>query len=294
MIRFLGYIRYWFHYLLPKKLLTVAAGCLANVKDREIKNTLIRLFIRMFNVNMAEACLEKPEDYASFNAFFIRHLKPACRPIATADIISPVDGYVSEVGRIESGQLLQAKGKYYTVQQLLACGKSQAKLFNKGHFATLYLSPADYHRIHMPITGQLQSMTYVPGKLFSVQPAATTFIPNLFAINERLVVYFETDVGLMAMVLVGATIVGAIATSWHGELKRRSKQRHFSYTEGDGIETLLKQAKEMGYFKLGSTVILLFAEGKDIQWEPEIKAAAKIKFGQALAHVGSGLSHRKL
>lgn len=278
------YLKKIAQYLLPKQLLTVFAGFLAEVQIPYIKNFLIRTFIEHFSVNMYEAVEEQPEQYPTFNAFFIRHIKLNCRPIARTDVICPVDGYVSEIGHIAQGQMLQAKGRYYAVDELLAAPADQCALFSQGSFATLYLSPKDYHRIHMPIDAELRSMIHVPGSLFSVQPATTRVIPRLFARNERLVVFFDTSVGAMAMVLVGATIVGAIGTSWHGDLLRRMKRKSFVYDEDHAIQNKkLKKAEEMGYFKLGSTVIVLFEERARVQWHAALTSGTKIKMGQALA-----------
>lgn len=277
------YIKLCLQYALPKKHLTLLAGLLANVKNARIKNAIIHRFIRQYNVNMSEAYQENPESYENFNAFFIRHLKPECRPIAHADIISPVDGYVSEIGHIQSGTLLQAKGRHYSVEELLGGNLTHSDAFKEGLFATFYLSPSDYHRVHMPFTGTLQEMIYIPGKLFSVQPATARLKPNLFARNERLVVFFETAVGSMAMVLVGATIVGAIGTHWHGDIKRSSKPQPFIYHS----PLTLQKAAEMGYFKLGSTVILLFADHQQLRWQDGLKSGDKIHFGEA---IGSLLS----
>jgi phosphatidylserine decarboxylase len=278
------YFKAILQYIAPKYGLSLYAGFCANLKIKIIKNRLIKKFIRKYGVNMQEAQKERAEDYACYNDFFIRHLKPECRPIATADITSPVDGFVSERGRINDGLLIQAKGKHYTVKHLLAADESISSQFNSGYFATLYLSPKDYHRIHMPTDGTLKEMTYVPGKLFSVQPATVRVVSCLFAKNERLVVLFETSAGLMAMVLVGAVIVGSIGTAWHGDLKRSRKPKKFSYSSTDSIDTILKKAAEMGYFKLGSTVILLFTNKKELEWQPNIKPGNSIRFGEALAN----------
>ena len=275
------YYKALFQYILPKRALTSLAGFLANIKIPVIKNYLIRYFIRKYDVNMSEASEENLDNYLDFNAFFIRHLKPECRPVADADIVSPVDGYVSEIGNINAGTLIQAKGRYYSVHELLACENEQSSLFDAGVFATLYLSPQDYHRVHMPIDATLKEMIYVPGKLFSVQPATARMVPKLFARNERLVVFFDTSVGPMAMVLVGATIVGAIGTSWHGDMVRSHKRSQTVYSEGASLQ----QAAEMGYFKLGSTVILLFANNKRVQWQQGLHAGDKISFGEALGHI---------
>jgi phosphatidylserine decarboxylase len=276
------YLKAILQYIAPKCFLSIYAGFCANIKIRIIKNRLIRKFIYKYGVNMQEALYENIEDYACYNDFFTRHLKPGCRPIADADIISPVDGFVSEFGSIKDGQLIQAKGKYYTVRDLLDANDAISSQFNSGYFATIYLSPKDYHRIHMPIGGILKEMTYVPGKLFSVQPATVRVISCLFARNERLVVFFETEAGLMAMILVGAVIVGSIGTSWHGDLKRSRKRKHFAYQETDGLEIILKKAAAMGYFKLGSTVILLFTNKKQITWNANIQVGKSIRFGEAL------------
>ncbi len=276
------YLKALWHYILPKHGLTLLAGFLANIRVPAIKNILIGYFVRKYDVTMSEAREENPYNYASFNAFFIRQLKPVCRPIADSAIVSPVDGCVSEIGRIKASMLLQAKGRFYSVHELLACEKEQSKQFEEGLFATLYLSPKDYHRVHMPIDATLKEMIYVPGKLFSVQPATARMVPKLFARNERLVVFFETKMGPMAMVLVGATIVGAIGTSWHGDIARDKNPHRFIYPQGTDISTSLIKAEEMGYFKLGSTVILLFADSSGIQWQQSIQAGDNVRFGEAL------------
>lgn len=269
-------------FLVPKQELTTFAGFMANVKSPAVKNYLIKRFIKKYHVNMQEALHENPAHYASFNDFFIRQLKPTCRPTAKARVISPVDGCVSEIGRIQQGQLLQAKGWTYSVQSLLASDPALASQFEKGLFATLYLSPKDYHRVHMPIAGTLKQTTYVPGKLFSVQPTTARVIPSLFARNERLVTLFETDVGPMAMVLVGATIVGAIGTYWHGDIQRRSDAYELPLLTVNDKKAHLQQQEEMGYFKLGSTVILLFAENASLDWVSSLQAQSSIQLGQAL------------
>ncbi|MDX2345537.1 MAG: archaetidylserine decarboxylase [Legionella sp.] len=270
-------IKLFLQYTLPKKALSVFGGLLADIKIPWIKNYLIRYFLKNHDVDMREAVYESPEAYASFNDFFTRHLKPGLRPTALADLVSPVDGFVSEFGNIEQGQLLQAKGKYYSVQDLLVLDKSKSDMFNQGAFATIYLSPKDYHRVHMPCAGELQHMTHVPGQLFSVQPATTQRIPKLFARNERLVLLFETEFGPMAVVFVGATIVGKIGTRWQGDLPRPKQTKSYDIKES------LKQADELGYFKLGSTVILLFA--RNITFTPELKAGMSIRLGTALGNI---------
>lgn len=269
-------------YLIPKHGITALAGYFADVRNPRLKNFLIRNFIRKFDVDMSEALIEDPKSYDCFNDFFIRHLKPESRPLSQSDVICPVDGCISEIGKIERGQLLQAKGKYYSVQELLACDGQLAEQFVQGQFATLYLSPKDYHRVHMPIDAELVSMTYIPGALFSVQPATTRVVPKLFARNERLAIFFKTKIGPMVMVMVGATIVGAIGTSWHGDVKRSKKLERFDYSE-QFPDKIISQGSEMGYFKLGSTVVLLFANGEKIQWDKELLAGSKIQLGKPMA-----------
>ena len=279
---FSDYLKMIPHYLLPKQALSAFAGVMADVQVPHIKNYLIRDFIHKYNVDMSEARDENPENYKCFNDFFIRQLKASCRPIAKADLISPVDGRVSEVGDIRSGMLLQAKNRYYSVDDLLACDKKLSAQFENGRFATLYLSPKDYHRVHMPMQGTLSHMIHVPGKLFSVQPLTTRVVPQLFARNERLVVFFNTKVGVMAMVLVGATIVGSIGTSWQGDVLRSRKLQQIDYSQHQVKPMLLQQGAEMGYFKLGSTVILLFAEGMRMQWDASLQAGEAVRMGQAI------------
>jgi phosphatidylserine decarboxylase len=283
------YWKAWTHYLLPKQALTRFAKFMAEVHTPVVKNYLIRDFISKYKVNMSEARQEDPTQYACFNDFFIRHLKPEVRPIAACDIVSPVDGTISEIGDIEQGQLIQAKGIHYSVADLLACEQSISDQFTHGCFATLYLSPKDYHRIHMPIKATLKQMIYVPGQLFSVQPLTARLIPRLFVRNERLIVFFDTAAGLMAMVLVGATVVGTIGTSWQGDMSRSKTKRYFNY---ETIKPLtLKQGEEMGYFKLGSTVVLLFANGEKVQWLEGRQAGSSIQYGQALAQLSSVVRH---
>jgi phosphatidylserine decarboxylase len=279
---FVDYIKTFPQFIIPKHGLTSFAGFLANVKTESIKNHLIKNFIKKYRVNMQEALVEDPEAYACFNDFFIRHLKPDARPIAKSDIICPVDGFISEIGTIDAGKILQAKKKFYSVEQLLA-RDSLSSDFSNGAFATLYLSPRDYHRVHMPIDASVIKMIYIPGRLFSVQPTTARTVSQLFARNERLVVFFKTQVGCMAMVLVGATIVGGIGTSWGGDVKRNFRSTIYNY-EQNNTSILQKKEEEMGYFKLGSTVILLFSNQQKMHWEQTLKAGDAIRFGQALGH----------
>ena len=267
--------------LLPKQALTVFSGFLAECRTPWIKNGLISWFISRYSVDMTIAVEDDPKAYSCFNDFFIRHLKSAYRPIALANIISPVDGVISQLGLIQQGQLLQAKGREYAVDELLACAPSLSALFDGGQFATFYLSPKDYHRIHMPCEGTLREMIYVPGQLFSVQPRTASTIPKLFARNERLVIFFDTKFGLMAMVLVGAIVVGAMNTVWHGEVFRTKTKSFYNYASLD--QTIaLEKGEEMGHFKLGSTVILLFAKECAIHWQSKLQAGYAVCYGQAI------------
>lgn len=269
-------------FLIPKKQLTSLCGRIAECRDDRVKNFLIRQFIRIFHVDMTQAQEERVEAYASFNDFFIRRLKPECRPVADAAIISPVDGVISEMGSIHEGSIIQAKRHLYDVNNLLASPEARVRPFLKGQFMTIYLSPKDYHRVHMPMTGQLREMIYVPGRLYSVQPATVRMIPNLFAKNERVVAFFDTDAGPIAMVLVGATIVGHIATSWHGGVIRSNQLQRTDYRDQ---HLVLNQGDEMGYFKLGSTVILLLSEQYRSAWRDNLRAETPIRFGEALSCV---------
>ena len=216
--------------------------------------------------------------YSSFNEFFIRKLKSKCRPISSASIVSPVDGTISQMGLIKHNQLLQAKGRQYTVEDLLSCGSQLAQNFYDGQFITLYLSPRDYHRIHMPITATLRNMIYVPGKLFSVQPVTVKYITKLFPRNERLVMLFDSPLGLMAIVMVGALIVGTMGTTWHGDIRKQRQSVHYDCA----AKTALFKGDEVGYFKLGSTVILMFANSNSITWLPTITVGRQVNYGNGL------------
>ncbi len=267
-------------YCTPQHLLSRLLGRLAACKIKPIKNTLIRLFARIFNVDWQEALYESPHDYESFNSFFCRELKPGSRPIAGHENIltSPADGQLNQFGKISNGKIFQAKNHVYTALELLG-SEEDAAPFTNGMFATIYLSPKDYHRVHMPCNGVLKSMRYVPGKLFSVNPTTTASVPNLFARNERLVCFYETTHGPMALVLVGAMIVASIETTWAGQVtptKRKLYDAHYAEKRA------FHKGEEMGRFKLGSTVILLFPEGK-VQWDEELSTNAPLKMGQTMA-----------
>ncbi len=275
-----------FQNIAPQRTLTAIAHLLANCKITWIKNYLIRYFVNKYPVRLKEALEENPYQYESFNHFFTRALKPYARPI-TEDptaLVSPVDGQISQYGPIRAGHLLQAKGFNYTVEALLG-DSAVAGSFAEGEFLTAYLAPKDYHRVHMPTDGYLCQMTYIPGKLFSVNPRTANAIPNLFARNERVVCLFNTPHGRLALILVGAMIVGSIETVWAGtiappHLNRLGTQTwHYPGTGASAIH--LKKGAELGRFKLGSTVIILFEKNK-MRWNPTLKSTEDILMGQPL------------
>ena len=269
-------------YLLPKQALTAFAGWVASRQRGRVTTALIRWFVGKYQVNMAEAAKPDISSYLSFNDFFTRALRPDARPLASAELICPVDGAISQFGRIEGDQIFQAKGHRYSTTALVGGDAALAAQFQGGSFATIYLSPRDYHRIHMPCDGRLLRMIYVPGDLFSVNPATARGVPGLFARNERVVCVFETARGAMVLTLVGATIVGSMATVWHGVLNRsRGLVRQWHY-DHQAAPVLLKKGEEMGRFLLGSTVVLLFPQGP-LVFNPEWQAGGPVQLGQAMA-----------
>jgi len=273
-------------YILPKHLISRLVGYLAAARLGFISHALIKLFIRAYGINMAEARHENASDYASFNDFFTRPLKDGIRPIVADEQIlaHPVDGAVSQAGPIAGDQLVQAKGHFYTVKALLGGDDNTAAAFQDGTFACIYLAPKDYHRIHMPIAGTLREMIYVPGELFSVNPLTAANVPGLFARNERVVAIFDTEVGPMALVLVGATIVASIETVWAGTVTPPTGSEVFRWqypAEGPNAVHLEKGA-EMGRFKLGSTVVLTFAKDA-IELLPTNFPGAVTRMGTAFA-----------
>ena len=268
-------------HLLPQQALTRAAGALARLRGGAVTTAVIRWFIRRYGVDMAEAAAADPAAYASFNDFFTRALKDGARPLASADLVSPVDGAISQLGAISGGRLFQAKGHDYSAAALLGGDAALAAHFHEGHFATLYLSPKDYHRIHMPCAGRLLRMIHVPGELFSVNPATARGVPGLFARNERVVCVFDAEHGPWVLVLVGATIVGSMATVWHGVVNppRPGRMREWSYADSP---IALAQGAEMGRFLLGSTVVLLLPRGL-LRFDPAWQPGGAIRMGQAMA-----------
>ena len=268
-------------YLLPKQALTTLAGTVASRAGGASTTRLIAWFVRKYGVDMAEAAEPDIARYATFNDFFTRALKPGARPLADADWVCPVDGAISQFGAIEQDRIVQAKGHDYSAAALVGGDAALAARFLHGAFATIYLSPKDYHRIHMPCDGRLLRMVYVPGDLFSVNPTTARGVPGLFARNERVVCVFEGVHGPFAMVLVGATIVGSMATVWHGVVNpsRAGRVRDWRY---DDRCIGLRRGDEMGRFLLGSTVVLLipaprprFADG----WAP----GRAVRLGEAMA-----------
>lgn len=272
-------------YLLPKQALTRLGGAIASARGGAMTTWLIRWFIDRYRVNMAEAANPDPLAYPTFNEFFTRALAPGARPIADAELVCPVDGSISQFGAIEGDAILQAKGHSYTVQALVGGDADLARPFLGGHFATLYLSPKDYHRIHMPCAGTLRRMIHVPGALFSVNPLTARGVPGLFARNERVVCVFDGDDGRpFVLVLVGATIVGSMATVWHGVVNppRPGTLRDWRYGEGQGAPAVrLERAAEMGRFLLGSTVMLLFPAGP-LHFNPAWQPGGAIRMGEAM------------
>ena len=273
-------------YLLPKQALTTLAGKFASARLGGLTTSVIRWFVGRYNVNMAEAANPDIASYTSFNDFFTRALKPGARPLAQADLICPVDGAISQFGPIAKDQVFQAKGHTYSTTALVGGDAAAAARFDNGHFATLYLSPRDYHRIHMPCAGELTRMVHVPGDLFSVNPTTARGVPGLFARNERVVCFFELAQGPFVLVLVGATIVGSMATVWHGQVNppRTGVLRQWDYAKG---QVSLQQGEEMGRFLLGSTVVMLFPQGP-LQFNPQWSPTRPIQLGEAMAQRSGG------
>jgi phosphatidylserine decarboxylase len=268
-------------YALPKQRLTLLAGRIARARGGAMTTRLIRWFVARYGVDMSEA--ENPDiaGYASFNDFFSRPLRKGIRPLAHADFVCPVDGAISQVGAIDDHHIVQAKGHRFTTTELIGGDSTLAAEFRHGRFANLYLSPRDYHRLHMPCAGRLISMSYIPGSLFSVNPVTARGMPNLFARNERLVCVFESsEHGTFVMVLVGATIVGSLATAWHGavNLKRTGKLTEWRYADQ---EIVLEQGEEMGHFLLGSTIVMLFRQGT-IEFDESWMPARPVRLGERM------------
>ena len=280
--RALDYLICGLLYCLPQHWISRLIYRLSRIQSRWHK-PIMRWFIRHYQVDLTEA---EPAEYTSFNAFFTRALHPTSRPIATEDeaIVSPVDGCVSQIGDLQQQRLIQAKNFYYTVEDLLGRAPATDSTdvithFMPKRFATLYLSPRDYHRVHMPYSGTLHAMTYIPGRLYSVSPTTTQLIPRLFARNERVIAYFDSAIGPFAMVLVGAINVAAIETVWHGLVTppHRAAIQQYDYQQQ---KITLAKGEEMGRFNLGSTVILLL--GDTVQWQQNLANNSLIKMGEKI------------
>ena len=278
----------FFQYLLPHHLLSRGVGILA--QNHLLRKLFIRTFIKRYKVDLSQAKIQDVEKFENFNAFFTRELQADARPLPTAQgaIVCPADGAVSQLGDIADGNLLQAKGKHYSCQSLLAGDAQMAALFQSGKFATIYLSPRDYHRVHMPMAGILKKTIYVPGKLFSVNQTTAESVPNLFARNERLVCLFTTAAGPMAVILVGAMIVAGIDTIWAGEVCPMAGKRDIQITDySNQIPAVqLPLGGELGRFRLGSTAIVLFQHGA-MKFESSLEATSSVAMGQLLGQVAS-------
>lgn len=271
-------------FFLPKRALTVFGGWVAGARGGRWTTALIRWFVKRYQVNMDEALDPDIANYPTFNDFFTRALKDGARPLAQTDWICPVDGAISQFGKVEADQIFQAKGHSYSTTALVGGDAALAAVFENGSFATLYLSPRDYHRIHMPCDGALRHMIYVPGDLFSVNPTTARGVPGLFARNERVVCVFDSARGQFVLTLVGATVVGSMATVWHGLVNppRSPQIREWHYEPG---QVVLKKGEEMGRFLLGSTVVMLFPQNT-LTFNPQWQSTRAIRLGEAM---GSGL-----
>jgi len=271
-------------YLLPKTLLSRLLGKLAAAEAGKLTTFLIKKFIKKFNVDMSEAKYSDPEQFKTFNDFFTRELKADARKIIEGEdnLALPVDGCVSQIGDIKEGRIFQAKGHDFSLRELLGGRDDVAAPFDDGLFSTIYLAPKDYHRIHMPITGKLERMIFIPGDLFSVNPLTAQNVPNLFARNERAVAIFSTAVGPMAMVLVGATIVASIETVWAGTLTANA-DKDIQYWDYKNQDITLEKGAEMGRFKLGSTIVALFSK-ESINFAEQLQAGSVTRLGDLFAN----------
>lgn len=270
-------------YLLPHHALSRLTGYFAKCRVPWFKNQVIRCFIRWFDVDMRAAIGDGPEDYEHFDAFFTRPLKSGARPLqgGNGSVISPADGVISQIGVIDGDRLFQAKGHTYTLGQFLGGNAALAGLFQDGRFVTIYLSPRDYHRVHMPLTGTLRTMIHVPGKLFSVNPLTVSKVPNVFARNERVICVFDTRVGPMAVVLVGAMIVASITTVWAGQVQPSSRAvTTIDYETGKNA-VQLERGDELGHFGFGSTVIVVFG-AKAVDWIISAEEGKPLRVGEQL------------
>lgn len=271
-------------YIIPQHGLSRIIGAIINSRNEKFKNYLIDFFINRYQVNMQDAIETNPHAYQDFNSFFTRNIRPDIRPIVAGEntIACPADGLISEFGPINASTIIQAKNHNYTVENLLGGLKDEAAVFINGQFATFYLAPKDYHRVHIPYSGKLRKIIYVPGKLFSVNLCTANHVPNLFARNERVICLFDTNAGPLAVILVGAMIVASICTVWTGAITpAKNKQiQSWNYTTTQS-PILIEKGNEIGHFQLGSTVIVLFGPNS-IQWNTELQKNQSVKMGQLI------------
>jgi len=272
-------------YLLPHHFLSQLMSQFTHCENTTWKNLMIGQIIKAYNLNMTEALEENPTAYRSFNHFFTRELKSTVRPLTTENgsIACPADGVISQAGAISDDTIFQAKGKSFTATDLLGGDSERAAPFREGLFSTIYLSPRDYHRLHMPVTGKLTQMLHIPGRLFSVNAATTESVPRLFARNERVVCLFDTEIGEMALVLVGAIFVSSIETVWHGVVTPPTREQVRSWQYADE-NIVLEKGAEMGRFNMGSTIIVLFGKEK-ARWQTEIVAGKAVKMGEKIGNI---------
>ena len=283
---------HWFKvvglYLLPHHALSRIVQWSSRCRHFPLRKSITRWFVRHYKVDMSEALEPEPDDYPDFNSFFTRALRPETRPVVDepGQICCPNDGAISQLGDIQGAQIFQAKGHTYSLVELLGSSEERARPFIGGRFATMYLSPGDYHRVHMPLSGRLMEMTYIPGRLFSVAPDYTESVPRLFARNERVVCVFQTEAGPMAVVLVGAIFVGSIETVWAGEITppRGRGIRVASYAASDNV-IRLERGEELGRFNMGGSTIIVLFGSECVKWRTGHMAETRIQFGQALGRV---------
>lgn len=288
MSKFLAWPFLLLQFLLPKHLLTALVFHVARIRFRPVKDFLIRRFAAIYKIDVAEAGAAVPDGYDSLNDFFTRALIDGARPIdgRAESIVSPVDGSVSAAGRIDLNMLFQAKGKEYSLEDLLMTDVRDADRFADGRFATLYLAPHNYHRVHSPLDARLVAARYVPGSLYSVNEATVALLPGLFTRNERLICHFSSDAGPVILVFVGALHVGSISTPWTGEIRPRSKGVVQDVDiEEKGVRTEVKKGDLLGCFNMGSTVILLFPPDS-IEFDANLNAGASVRMGQAIGRLG--------
>lgn len=273
-------------YALPKHLMSRVIYAIARSESRFVKNTFLRIFLKLFDIDMAEAAQPDPFAYRTFNDFFTRALKPSVRPIAAEPqcVVSPVDGTVSQVGELLNESILQAKGRTYTLQELLAGDEDAIAAYRNGSFACIYLAPYNYHRIHMPYSGTALKNIYVPGELFSVNASTARSVPRVFARNERLICEFKTPIGRVAVILVGALHVGSIETVHCGEVNPPPRRRKQPEIIAKGIGRDFAKGEELGRFNMGSTVVLLFERNR-VHWDASMRPNATVRLGRPIARL---------